>query len=181
MHGNNPTRDSIEQALTHHAQTGAIKAWTRHPDFGRHSGAPKWRVTLAGNARGPQGDGDMEIRTYQEGKLICAALASAETIRALDVLKDTTITAVSQIDEWIAKSMNGFTQEELSEAFQQVMPQDGWKNPIDCRLGILTDTERRAIDTAITHFTGGVAEWTRDGDDGDWIVTAPGYYACIGS
>jgi hypothetical protein len=88
MHGNNPTRDSIENALTHHASQGRIRSWRQHPDFGRYGNAPKWQVELAGNAVGPQGGSTVEIRTYQEGHLFCSALASAEqvTLRLRDWL-----------------------------------------------------------------------------------------------
>jgi hypothetical protein len=84
MHGSNPTRDSIENALNAATANELIKSWTRLPGYGPHA---KWRVVLNGGAVGPQGGGDMEIRTYTEGKLVCAALASAQhgAQRRLDV------------------------------------------------------------------------------------------------
>ena len=78
MHGNNPTRDYIEGELTRHAAAGRIRSWKRLPL--NYGGAPKWEVELTLGGVPP--DGTVPIRTYQEGKLVCAALASAEQAEA---------------------------------------------------------------------------------------------------
>jgi hypothetical protein len=74
MHGNNPARDSIENALSAACNRGQIHSWERLPGYGPHA---KWQIRLNMPARGPQGDAHMEIRTYAEGHLVAAALASA--------------------------------------------------------------------------------------------------------
>jgi hypothetical protein len=68
-----PTRDSIERALDHHATAGRIRSWRR----GGVPPHPKWRVVLNDGQRA-------EIRTYEEAKLFCAALASAAQARYAD-------------------------------------------------------------------------------------------------
>jgi hypothetical protein len=89
VHGNNPTRDWIEGELARHASEQRIKGWRRCTQA--WSGAPKWLVDLnpvhvAGDHCGISADGGVALKTYQEAKLFCAALASAEHIyrRTLD-------------------------------------------------------------------------------------------------
>jgi hypothetical protein len=184
MHGNNPTRDSIERALAHHAQTGAIRSWKRL-DL-TYSGAPKWEVTFNPEVH----DATVPVKTYQEGKLVCGALASAEARynraaeKAAEVIAryQEAATAGGTIDDYLKRSMGGYTDEQLRAAFERVACRSNWKDPIACDLPAdLTDDDRRMIDTAITHWTGSIAEWTRDGDGGCWTVRAAGYYASIGS
>jgi hypothetical protein len=77
MHGNNPTRDSIERALDFAVTEGLIRSWKRvdmHP-YGR----AKWEVEVHPNVHSADGLGTYPIRTYQEGLLFCAALASARS------------------------------------------------------------------------------------------------------
>ena len=74
MHGNNPARDSIERALDFAVTEGLIRSWKRLAGFGA---APKWEVEVHPNVHSADGLGTYPIRTYQEGKLFCAALASA--------------------------------------------------------------------------------------------------------
>jgi hypothetical protein len=172
MHGNNPTRDWIEAELTRHAADGRIKSWQRHPDFGRYGNAPKWEVRL-NPVSVPAGAGllygTVPLKTYQEGRLFCAALASAEKMPQ-----------AAGIAEQIRRSMGGYTQEQLQESFDLVCSRDNWKDPVRCVLPAdLTAEDRRRIEIAITHFTGSVAQWSLDAD-GCWVVEAAGYYAAIG-
>jgi hypothetical protein len=79
-----PMKDSIENALTHHAGTGLIRGWRRAPHQA-WSGAPKWIVDLNPGVhvilldrhdKSPYGSA--ALTTYAEARLFCAALASAE-------------------------------------------------------------------------------------------------------
>lgn len=76
MHGNNPTRDSIERALDFAVREGLIRSWKRLPAIG---GGPKWEAEVNASVHSADGLGTYPIRTYQEGLLFCAALASART------------------------------------------------------------------------------------------------------
>jgi hypothetical protein len=79
MHGNNPTRDAIEQALTDACLRGQIHSWKRLPGYGPHA---KWEIGFNDRKAGPLGDGTALIRTYQEGKLVGLALGTATTLAA---------------------------------------------------------------------------------------------------
>ena len=75
MHGNNPTREYIETALADAGGIGLIDSWMRLPGYGPHA---KWLVTLNKHLVAPPAlAGEVELRTYAEAKLFCAALASA--------------------------------------------------------------------------------------------------------
>ena len=78
MHGNNPTRDSIERALDFAVTEGLIRSWKEVPFAGgaRHA---KWEVEVHPNVHSADGLGTYLIRTYHEGLLFCAALASARS------------------------------------------------------------------------------------------------------
>ena len=87
MHGKNPTRDSIERALDFAVTEGLIRSWqrTRPPD------RRKWVVEVNPSVHSADGLGTYPISTYQEGRLFCAALASARSgirQRHLDELGD---------------------------------------------------------------------------------------------
>lgn len=71
----------------------------------------------------------------------------------------------------------GHTEEELRAAFALVKPAGNWKMPVDAV--IPAGTDHRLIEDAILFYTGGMAEFQRQGES--WRVTAPGYYHCIGS
>lgn len=75
MHGNNPTRDSIERALDFAVTEGLIRSWKRLP----LPGPAKWEVEVNPSVHSADGLGTYPIRTYQEGLLFCAALASARS------------------------------------------------------------------------------------------------------
>lgn len=75
MHGNNPTRDSIERALDFAVSEGLIRSWRRLP----LPGPAKWEVEVNPSVHSADGLGTYTIRTYQEGLLFCAALASARS------------------------------------------------------------------------------------------------------
>jgi hypothetical protein len=180
MHGNNPTRTYIETVFQQAAGEGLIAGWKRLTV--NYGGAPKWRLTFHPSVTFTEPgsgivDGTAEVRTYREGQLVAAALESARK-----ALRKALASPSAALDTWMEKAMGGYTTDQLSEAFDRVKPRGNWKLPVDARLPAdLTDEDRRCIDTAITFYTGGIATWQRDGDQGDWIVTAPGYYACIGS
>lgn len=75
MHGNNPARDSIERALDFAVTEGLIRSWKRP----RPPDTTKWVVEVNPSVHSADGLGTYPIRTYQEGQLFCAALASART------------------------------------------------------------------------------------------------------
>lgn len=78
MHGNNPTQDSIERALAFAVTEGLIRSWRQVPFHGgaRHA---KWEVEVNASVHSADGLGTYVIRTYHEGQLFCAALASARS------------------------------------------------------------------------------------------------------
>ena len=97
MHGNNPTRDSIERALDFAVTEGLIRSWqrTRPPD------RRKWVVEVNPSVHSADGLGTYPISTYQEGRLFCAALASARSgirQRHLDMVIETARPAQRRID-----------------------------------------------------------------------------------
>lgn len=90
-----------------------------------------------------------------------------------------------------------YTDDQLKEAFDLVQPVDNWKNPIDCRV-YLSEGERELVSKAITHYTGGLAEFLPllinkgqvrvrrqrlidDGPQSLYRVIAPGYYMSVGA
>jgi hypothetical protein len=73
----------------------------------------------------------------------------------------------------------GYTHEQLKAAFELVKPVGNWKGPIKATVPGSTDV--MAIHAAVTFFTGGEATIVSDPKFGTLHVTAPGYYACIGS
>lgn len=214
MHGNNPTRDWIEGELTRHAAEGRIRSWKRLPL--NYGGAPKWEVQLndvhvtgdhCGVPTGQDGIPVVPLKTYQEGKLFCAALASAEWRyrRAMDEAAETVeryreaagiepgqddteyLTDYETLDRALAGgSLSplevpfGFTLEVLREAFERVCCVKDWKDPVSCELPAdLTPDDVQLITAAVMCFTGTMPEWSRDGDGGNWNVRAAGYYASI--
>jgi hypothetical protein len=77
------------------------------------------------------------------------------------------------------KVYGGFTHDQLSAAFELVKPVGNWKGPIKATVPGSTDV--MAIHAAVEFFTGGEATIVSDEKTGALHVTAPGYYACIGS
>ena len=76
----NPDRAAIEQALSAACMRGQLHSWERY-HASKGPGQNKWQVTLNPGWRAPDGrivpaDGVVVIRTYQEGRLFCAALAT---------------------------------------------------------------------------------------------------------
>jgi hypothetical protein len=72
----------------------------------------------------------------------------------------------------------GYSYDQLKAAFALVRPASDWKLPIDAIVPAETDT--MAVHAAVEFFTGGQAEIVSR-PNGTMRVTAPGYYACIGS
>lgn len=80
-------------------------------------------------------------------------------------------------DEIIASE--GYSQNELNEAFKKVQKVDNWKMPTK-RLVVATLAEADLISRAITWFTGGVP--TIKAQKNGWAVSATrGYYHFIGA
>jgi hypothetical protein len=77
------------------------------------------------------------------------------------------------------KVYGGFTHDQLSAAFELVKPMFDWKRPI--RATVPGSTDVMAVHAAVEFFTGGHATIVSDEKTGALHVTAPGYYACIGS
>lgn len=71
-----PARDSIERALDFAVSEDLIRSWKRLPGYGA---AAKWEIEVHSNVHSADGLGTYPIRTYQEAKLVCAALASARS------------------------------------------------------------------------------------------------------
>lgn len=78
-----------------------------------------------------------------------------------------------------AKVYGGFTHDELSAAFELVKPMHDWKLPI--KATVTGSTDVMLLHAAVEFFTGSEATIVSDPVTGALHVTAPGYYACIGS
>ena len=75
---------------------------------------------------------------------------------------------------------DGYTREQLSEAFDQVKDLTNWKLPIDHTFrGFLSESEFRRFDAAIVFYTGSKPVFELE--DGTTRVTAPGYYQSVGA
>lgn len=87
----------------------------------------------------------------------------------------------TDLREWAESIMGGYTEDQLSIAFDAVKDDRNWKNPIKMRVAanvrlITRDQIARAID----FYAGGGATFT-DYEDGSYLVEAPGYYEVIGA
>ena len=71
----------------------------------------------------------------------------------------------------------GYTQQELDAGFELVRPEDHWKAPIDA---VIPAEARDLVERAVPWYSGGHATF-RAMPDGRLRVTAPGYWASIGS
>lgn len=70
------------------------------------------------------------------------------------------------------------SDERLQEVFALVKDKENWKMPVDAVVHPEV-AQVEEIEIAVTWFTGGGVEiWE---EDGQWRVTAPGYYEEIGS
>lgn len=78
-----------------------------------------------------------------------------------------------------AKVYGGYTHDQLSAAFELVKPMHNWKLAIKATVPGSTDV--MLLHAAVEFFTGGEAAIVSDPKTGTLHVTAPGYYACIGS
>ena len=75
---------------------------------------------------------------------------------------------------------DGYTREQLSEAFDQVKDLTNWKSPIDHTFrGFLSESEFRRFDAAIVFYTGSKPVFELEDDT--TRVTAPGYYQSVGA
>lgn len=95
------------------------------------------------------------------------------------------MSATEKIIAEINESMNevvsgGFTRRELSEAFDRVKDSDHWKNRINKVVALETEREIKAVEVAVTFFTGSIATVTPLGND-RFRVRAAGYFATIGA
>jgi len=72
----------------------------------------------------------------------------------------------------------GFTKNELMDAFDLVRPKGHWKDPIDA---IIPEDKQEVVDSAISFFTGGGADYCKVTQLGQIRVTAPGYFIMIGA
>ena len=77
------------------------------------------------------------------------------------------------------KVRGGYTYQQLDAAWELVRPVGNWKGPI--KASVPGSTDVMAIHAAVEFFTGGEATIVSDEKTGALHVTAPGYYACIGS
>lgn len=80
--------------------------------------------------------------------------------------------------QWVDHMKSGYSDEELSAAFDLVQNQENWKLPIDHT--VRDEVPQHQVEAAITFYTGSVAT-IEDRSDGSYRVTAAGYYACIGA
>ena len=77
--------------------------------------------------------------------------------------------------------LGGYTEDELSAAFNLVAPTPNWKTAIRATFPSITPTKKRALITfAIGFYTGSEATWSKTAG-GALLVTAPGYYAACGA
>jgi hypothetical protein len=74
----------------------------------------------------------------------------------------------------------GFTIRELHAAFDLVKDADNWKNRINETARLETEREIKAVEVAVTFFTGSVATVTPLGAD-TFRIRAAGYYATVGA
>lgn len=86
-----------------------------------------------------------------------------------------------QLDEWLDAARGGYEIEELSAAFDLVKNPENWKLHIDTVIPVDMDPAEmaRVIGTAITWYTGSVADIWREADG--LHVQAAGYDVDIGS
>lgn len=66
---------------------------------------------------------------------------------------------------------NGFTHQQLEDAFQKVQSKTSWKDPID---SVVPEKERKVVGSAVEFYTATQAEFT-DLRDGLLRVRAIGY------
>lgn len=95
------------------------------------------------------------------------------------------------IDEWLAHQMGGYTEAQLSAAFDTVKDPENWKNMILARIapvdGPVTEKHLDLVGRAVTFFTGSVATFTAINDhetgepNGAYLVEADGYYVACGA
>ena len=77
--------------------------------------------------------------------------------------------------------LGGYTESELSAAFELVAPKPNWKTAISATLPSITSAKKRAlISFAIGFYTGSEATWSKT-PSGKLLVTAPGYYVAVGA
>jgi len=77
--------------------------------------------------------------------------------------------------------LGGYTEAELSVAFNLVAPSPNWKVAIRATFPSITPAKKRAlISFAIGFYTGSEATWSKTAG-GALLVTAPGYYAACGA
>lgn len=72
---------------------------------------------------------------------------------------------------------DGYTQQQLSDAFDLVKNRENWKLPINAL--VPSDADKRLIEAACIYFAGSPCEFIKQGKR--LRVVAAGYYACIGS
>lgn len=83
--------------------------------------------------------------------------------------------------DFAASLLGGYTETELSAAFDRVANKVNWKLPVKALLPSITSAKEKAkIAFAITFYTGSVATFGK-APTGHLLVTAPGYYATIGA
>ena len=88
------------------------------------------------------------------------------------------MTAVEKkIRERLAAAMGGFTEAELGAAFSLVANKENWKMPIRA---MVIKEKAEVVGYAVPWFTGGPATITPT-HYGTVLVTAAGYYACVGA
>lgn len=78
------------------------------------------------------------------------------------------------------KDMKPVTRAVLKEAFEMVEDKENWKNPVRAEVSCLSWTTLLVVKYAVTYFTGSVAKVKRL-ENGNYLVTAPGYYLTCGA
>lgn len=93
----------------------------------------------------------------------------------------TTNATTHSLRQWAESIMGGYTEDELSVAFDAVKNTLNWKLPISTRVSAtVTLITRDQIARAIDFYAGGGATFT-EYEDGSYLVQAPGYYEVIGA
>lgn len=74
--------------------------------------------------------------------------------------------------------LGGYTETQLSEAFDMIRPTENWKMPIDA---VIRDNDNvELVQYACMFYTGDYGTVT-DNNDGTYRIRAPGYYMTIGA
>jgi hypothetical protein len=80
----------------------------------------------------------------------------------------------------------GYTRQELHDAFTWVQHPENWKYPVDAKVlasrDAVDDTRRlKLVGAAVAFFTGAYPTISQDVSKRFWRVKAPGYYATVGA